>query len=622
MAAKRNLSLAQKVMLLVFLPLVVELSFLATLYNLLQQSEAARVRETHAREVAGQVNALLRLLLEAGTSSVLSYMANSSSYYQRYRQLSERFNEEAGKLAALVKDNEYEHRTFSRMSALNANVLVELKSADDLVRHGYKDEAMKLWFKMHKDMNALFVLADQLVEEQQAVQKERMQAQAKYRDEIKILITIMALLNIALATLLALYVNRSTTRRLQTLVENTQRLASDMPLKALEKTANDEIATLDKAFRDMAMALEAATAKERAVLQNAADVICTIDRDGRFATLNEASLKQWGYAAEELLGSRLSALLTSSEAEQTMALLASFGASKPQGELEATIKRKDGTPCQALWAVRWSERENSIFCVVHDISERKRIDDLKRQFIAMVSHELRTPLTSVQAFLTLLATGIYSPLNDSGAENLANAEQNVGRVINLVNDILDAEKLNSGLFTLHIEKFDLQPLIGETLNALTGLADQKDIDLVYETPESHFVLADKERVRQILINLLGNAIKFSPTGSTISLRVASTGDSGIQQNQQNQEIQNNQQIEISVIDAGPGVPEKSRAEIFERYAQLPGQTKTIAGTGLGLAISKSLIERQGGTIGVADAPRKSNDQARGSRFWFTLPRAR
>jgi PAS domain S-box-containing protein len=611
MGPKRNLSLAKKVLILVFLPLVVELAFLSMLYNLLQQSEAERVRETHAREVAGQVNALLRLLLEAGTSSVLSYMANSSSYYERYRRLSERFNEEAGKLALLVKDNEYEHRTFSRMSALNANVLVELKSADELVRHGYKDEAMKLWFKMHKDMNALFVLADQLVEEQQAVQKQKMQAQAKYRDEVKMLITIMAFLNIAIAALLALYVNRSTTRRLQTLVENTQRLASDKPLKALENAANDEIATLDKAFRDMAMALEAATAKERAVLQNAADVICTIDKEGRFATLNEASFKQWGYQSEELLGSRLSALLVASEVEQTMKVLANFGPAKQQGELEATIKRKDGSLCQTLWTVRWSERENSIFCVVHDVSESKRIDDLKRQFIAMVSHELRTPLTSVQAFLTLLATGIYSPLNQTGAENLNSAEQNVGRVINLVNDILDAEKLNSGLFTLHIEKFDLQPIIGETLNSLTGLADQKDIDLIYEKPDSYFVMADRERVRQILVNLLGNAIKFSPTGSAIKVTVGSA-----------QHAEKIEQVEVSIIDQGPGVPEKSSSEIFERYAQLPEQAKSGAGTGLGLAISKSLIERQGGSIGVTSVQTKSNQIGQGSRFWFRLPRAR
>jgi PAS domain S-box-containing protein len=596
-----NLSLAKKVLILVFLPLFFELSFLATLYVLLEQSEAERVRETHAREVVGQVNTLLRLILEAGTASVLSYMTNSSAYYNRYRRLSENFQAEANKLGALVHRNDHERETYSRMAALNLGVMEELKTADAYLQRGDKERSLKLWFKMQKDMADLFVLADQLVEEQQALQKSKTVAQAHYRDDVKALILVAALLNIILATMLALYVNRGTTKRLQNLVENTQRLASNKPLSAPVSGDNDEISALDKAFRNMATALAEAISKERAVLDNAVDVICTIDDEGRFTTANPATLKLWGYTPDDLLGSRLSFILPSEDSDKTFSAVRELVASKAEGVFEASVKRKDGSLSQTLWTAQWSDSENALFCVVHDISESKRIENLKQEFVAMVSHELRTPLTSVQGFLSLLSAGAYAELSKPGAESLEMAEQNVGRVINLVNDILDVEKFNSGVLSFDMADMALNKLIGACLHSVTGLADQKDITLIYSQPTDLIVRADGERITQVLVNLLSNAIKFSPEGKKVEVIVADLGT----------------EAEVSVIDQGRGVPIAERAEIFERFHQVEASDgQSHRGTGLGLAISKALIEQHGGTIGIADGP-----AGVGSLFWFRLPKA-
>jgi len=597
-----NLSLAKKVLILVFLPLFFELSFLATLYVLLEQSEAERLRETHAAEVGGQVNALLRLMLEAGTSSVLSYMTSSASYYKRYRTLSETFNAEANKLGVLVHRNMHERETYSRMAALNLTVMEELKTADECFRRGDRDGSMKLWLKMQKDMSSLFILADQLVEEQQAVQVAKTAAQARYRDDVKALILVMALLNIVLATALALYVNRGTTNRLNDLVENTRRLASDKPLKPPVPGSNDEISDLDKAFRNMAAALAEAVSKERAVLENAADVICTIDDEGRFTTANPATLKLWGYTPEDLLGSRLSFVLAPEDADKTLQAVRELGRSKAEGTLEAAVKRKDGSLCQTLWTARWSDTENALFCVVHDISERKRIEKLKQEFVAMVSHDLRTPLTSVQGFLSLLSAGAYAQLSNPGTVSLGMAEQNVGRVINLVNDILDVEKFNSGVLSFDMANIGLHKVIADSLNSVIGLADQKDITLIYGKPTELVVWADGERITQVLINLLSNAIKFTPEGKKIEVVVRDRGE----------------QAEVCVIDQGRGVPPEARAEIFERFHQVQvADGKSHRGTGLGLAISKGLIEQHGGTIGVEGGP-----SGVGSIFWFRLPKGK
>jgi PAS domain S-box-containing protein len=598
----QNLSLAKKVLILVFLPLFLELSFLATLYVLLEQSEAERVRETHAREVVGQVNTLLRLILETGTASVLSYMTGSPVYYKRYRDLSDNFNAEASKLGALVHRNEHERETYSRMAALNLSVMTELKASDEFLSRGDKESSMKLWLKMQKDMANLFVLADQLVEEQQALQKAKTTAQARYRDDVKVLMVVFALINIVLATLLALYVNRGTTKRLEDLVDNTKRLASNKPLSPPAQGDNDEISALDKAFRNMATALAEAISKERAVLENAADVICTIDDEGRFTTANPATLKLWGYTPEDLLGSRLSFILPPDDADKTFNAVRALVVSKAEGAFEAPVKRKDGSLSQTLWTAQWSDSENALFCVVHDISERKRIENLKQEFVAMVSHELRTPLTSVQGFLSILSAGAYAELSKPGAESLAMAEENVGRVINLVNDILDVEKLESGMLSLEIANTSLNKVINDSLNSVTALADQKDLTLVYNAPSDLVVRADGDRITQVLINLLSNAIKFSPEGKKVEVIVRDLGT----------------EAEVSVIDQGRGVPPAERAEIFERFHQVQVvDGKSHRGTGLGLAISKALIEQHGGTIGVVDGR-----SGVGSHFWFRLPKGK
>ncbi|MBS1992341.1 MAG: PAS domain S-box protein [Cyanobacteria bacterium SZAS LIN-2] len=597
-----NLSLARKVLILVFVPVFIELSFLATLYLMLEQSENERQRETHAREVAGQVNTLLRLMLEAGTASVLSYMTSSSSYYKRYRQLSADFNAEASKLGALVHNNTHERETYSRMAALNLTVMNELKTADEDFRRGDKQSSMTRWLKLQNDMNSLFMLADQLVEEQQALQKAKTIAQARARENVKVLMLVFALLTIAVAAVIVLYVNRGTTRRLQDLVENTRRLASSKPLSPPLLGEKDEISDLDKAFRDMAAALAEAVSKERAVLENAADVICTIDDEGRFITANPATLKLWGYTPEDLLGSRLSFVLPAEDAEKTLSALRELGRSRAEGTFEATVKRKDGGLCQTLWTARWSPAENALFCVVHDISERKRIENLKEEFVAMVSHELRTPLTSVQGFLSLLSAGAYAQLSQSGSESLVMAEQNVDRVIRLVNDILDVEKLNSGMLSFELADIGLNKLLNDSLNAVTAMADQKDLTLVCQPPRPElFVRADGERITQVLINLLSNAVKFSPEGKTVEVVALEMGP----------------EVEVRVIDQGRGVPPQERSEIFERFHQVQAADgKGHHGTGLGLAISKALIERHGGTIGMSEGP-----SGVGSVFWFRLPRA-
>jgi PAS domain S-box-containing protein len=594
-----NLTLSRKAIILVSVPLIFELLFVAGLVTLLEQAEQERAREAHARDVATHANSLLRLLLDAGISSILSYLTESESHRMRYRHLVDVFNSEARQLKLLVRDNEHESAIFNRLAVLNDVCIKQLSATHEPMVNGDKVALLKKWVSLQKNLNQIFLLADQLVEEQQAVQLEKKEAQIHYRSSVKLLIFVAVVFNVLLAFILVAYYNRGTTRRLKALVANTRQLAANKPLNAPIKGDNDEIAELDSTFRTMATALEEALRKERAVVENAVDVICSIDEQGRMANVNNAALKVWGYEPEQLIGLRLSQFLNGEQLQNTQLKINAIITSKGEGTFENQVRHKAGKLVDMLWTAQWSEQEKALFCVAHDITERKKIESLKQDFVAMISHDLRTPLTSVQGFLDLLEVDAYGTMSQAGKESLELAEMNIGRVVHLVNDILDIEKLESGMLTFQMVTVDLNAIIIRSIESVTGFAKQQAVTINYEeTEENIAVMGDSERLTQVVVNLLANAVKFSERNGLVSV-VLKADDL----------------VVVEIIDNGRGVPESQRASIFERFRQVESSDGR-EGTGLGLAICRAIIEELGGTIGVSDLDR----QAKGSKFWFKLPR--
>jgi signal transduction histidine kinase len=229
----------------------------------------------------------------------------------------------------------------------------------------------------------------------------------------------------------------------------------------------------------------------------------------------------------------------------------------------------------------------------------KEIERMKQEFVSMISHDLRTPLTSIQLFLGMLAKGKYGALNESGAKKADMADRNAVRLIGLINDLLDVEKMESGQLTLARSIVTVGGIIERSVDSVRAVAEQKGIQIKVETLEDLSVDADADRLVQVLVNLLGNAVKFSPDGAAITVKVAEVDS----------------HVEISVIDFGRGIPEELKQTIFERFKQADASDATEKkGTGLGLAICKAIVEQHGGTIGV------ESELGKGSRFWFSLPK--
>ena len=230
--------------------------------------------------------------------------------------------------------------------------------------------------------------------------------------------------------------------------------------------------------------------------------------------------------------------------------------------------------------------------------ELKELDRLKGAFVNSVSHELRTPLTSIMGYAEFLEDEIGGPLTPQQHQFVAELQRGAKRLENLLNDLLDFARLEAGTFKLTIREADFNEKIRESLESLMPQATEAKVALVPElSAEPLMVVADHARLGQVLINLIGNAIKFTPPGGQVKVRACREGD----------------QVRCEVIDTGIGIAPEDVPKLFRRFTQLEPGIRTGSGAGLGLSISKSIVDAHGGRIGV------DSDIGKGSTFWFVIP---
>jgi len=342
-----------------------------------------------------------------------------------------------------------------------------------------------------------------------------------------------------------------------------------------------------------------------AVLRSIFDGIVTINEQGLIESVNTAAERIFGYAASELVGTNISRLMPDPYRTHHDGYIKSYlesGRPRIIGKVrEVEGLRKDGTlfPLEiAVSEIRLGDRR--VFSgTLRDITERREMERIKNEFISTVSHELRTPLTSIRGSLGLLSTGVGGELSERGRSLVEMANANSERLVRLISDILDIEKIESGQASLRLMPTDLGALVEQAVAQNQAYASQYGVELRISRREPGLrVRADADMLHQVLANLLGNAAKFSPRGGVVEVELARAGE----------------RVRVSVRDHGPGVPEEFRPRIFQKFAQADSSDmRRTGGTGLGLSIVKAVVERHGGEVGF-DSPPDG-----GATFWFDLP---
>jgi len=343
----------------------------------------------------------------------------------------------------------------------------------------------------------------------------------------------------------------------------------------------------------------------RRVVDTDENLIFVRDQEGRFVLCNNALAKLINLQSQhieqrlpdEIDSSHLLAPLLVGEEELRQGF----------GELRISEVALTDSHGQEHWLqmikrpLRVSARVCHVVTVAVDISQRRRMEQMKTEFISTVSHELRTPLTSIRSALGMLVGGIAGPIGDSAEPLLAIAHKNSERLVRLINDILDIEKLDAGRMVLDSRRCDIRALVEQSLFDIAPFASEYDVSVALAPqarPQSAEVTVDSDRFAQVMANLLSNAIKHSPRGGTVTVDLRAEDDL----------------LEIGVKDDGAGIPDEFRSRIFQRFAQADSSdARQRGGTGLGLAITRALVEQMQGQVGFDSSP------GLGSRFWFRLP---
>lgn len=237
--------------------------------------------------------------------------------------------------------------------------------------------------------------------------------------------------------------------------------------------------------------------------------------------------------------------------------------------------------------------------VISNMEQLKTLDQAKSEFLSIASHELRTPLTSIKGSLSLMRSGVVGKMNEMAENLLSIAENETDRLIRLINDILDLAKIEARKLPLHQDWTSFNDVVKVSLESLQGLAQQAEVNLRSEALPPMDAYIDSDRIQQVLTNLVSNAIKFSPKGSTVVIAA---------------EANENHELLVEVRDQGRGIAPEDQDAIFQKFRQATNsKNPLVKGTGLGLAIARALVEQHGGTIGVRSTV------GEGSVFYFTIP---
>lgn len=377
-------------------------------------------------------------------------------------------------------------------------------------------------------------------------------------------------------------------------------------LRVLYSAVNSFAERQQNATENLEKEIEAKTTRLSTIINNVVDGIITINARGIVTSFNPAAEKMFGYKHDEVIGKNIKILMPEPHSQHHDGYLKDYlktGNRQVIGigrEVEGLRKNGKTFPLDLAVSEVNIDNDRHFIGMTRDITERKRVESLQKDFISTVSHELRTPLTSISGSLGLILGGVAGEISEKAKALLAIANNNSERLIYLINDILDIEKISSGQMQFDFKSTDLVAVVKQSIEANRGYGEKLDVSFEFNADVKHPVMVniDEKRIAQVMSNLLSNAAKYSPTHDKVEIKLEKLDKCA----------------RISVHDNGKGIPDEFRSQIFQKFSQADSSdTREKGGTGLGLNISKAIVTSHSGTIGF------ESEEGQGTTFFVDLP---
>lgn len=606
-----SLNLTRQSMILLAVLLLIKLVIVGMLLSLVQDAEKEARRLGNAKQVDAKASRLLLLVYDTGDAVGKFTTTHGLDATQRYKSSKDEIPGIMKWLNKNLKNRPAEMKLLKRIQQnMNICLPVIVKIHKDSENLSQAD-AMQVWRTgragIVQTVDVLIADLTKLISLAEKIESAAPDLERKQRDEQRQLLCVGLASIAALCILIGAFFIARVTRPVEVVVDNTNRLKKGLPLNEPLIGEIPEIADVDSVFHEAAVKvreeeelLKDSEQRLRMIIERVPVGLIVLNQVGTIELFNGAIEKSFGYEPHELLGKNLSKLLGSGKSQGATRLMTNL-AERAVGhivELNAVHKSGAEFPIDfSLAEVDFGQRNRRV-AIILDATERIEVRNLRQSFVTMVSTELGNPLANVEQFLTRLGSGEYGETSEKIHKESVRAKDNIQRLILLLNDLFDLEKLEAGRIDIETRWCSLQSVIDKSVSAVLVFAQQHKVELEVEAVDLP-LFADSNRIVQVLINFLSNAIKYSPAESRVTIAVASP--------------QTNY-LEFKVIDRGRGIPPSHINSVFERFQQVEANdAKKKGGTGLGLAICKAIIEEHGGTIGV------DSDEGKGSTFWFKLP---
>ena len=591
-----SLSVKKKGYVLIVLPVMFQVLFVLVIVAVLAQEQKVAYLESQSSKAILEAHILSKRLTEMAVSQYSFKASKGLAGKLIGDQELKEINSKIDSLTELVASN-------SRSSGKVEKFRDDLEKFSDFIVR--KDESIfqlvrrpdpDLGKKGYKILEEMLDSVKGIIEGQAKSSAFLPETILEKRELVRILLVLSGVANILLAVFIARSFSNNITSRLDKVVSKAEKLSKREAIGE-RLPGSDEISEVDKLVHLIDKEVEKSIALEKSVIANAADAIIVSDDQGMITSCNYAATRLFEKSEEILCGLSLLDLLKDEDVltmTENLSLLASGQAPEPS---EFTVLQSEDKKCPTQWSMYSLEDGDSVFSIVHDLSELKEVENLKREFVSMISHDLRTPLTAIENSISVVLLGVFGNIAEKGRIELEGAQRNANRLIKLINDFLDMEKLKSGRMQIKVHSNQLSELIDHALEMVSGDIDKKFLKI--EKGDLNFrVLCDQDRIEQVLLNLLSNAINYSPENEVIGVMARRMNDS----------------VQVLVMDKGPGIPDQVQKQIFDPYEQVDAKRETEKkGAGLGLSIAASIIKEHGSDIGVFSMLNH------GSTFWFTLP---